>query len=726
LRARDLKLHRDVAIKVLPAAFAADPERLRRFHHEARVAASLNHPHIVTIHAIEEAAGVHFLAMELVEGETLEHVIPEKGVPLEQFFDLAIALTEALTAAHEKGIIHRDIKPRNIMIDKRGSVKVLDFGLAKITEFGSAGADLTQSLTYEGMIIGTIPYMSPEQARGEKLDARSDIFSLGAVFYQMASGRPPFERASPAEIISSILRDSPAAVTEIRSDVPVGLHRIIERCLSKQVEQRYASARELGEALACLRREISSGPRSLSLGAALEASVAVLPFTNMSTDPESEFFADGITEEIINALAQIKQLHVVARTSAFSFKGKHVDLRIIGERLNVRNVLTGSVRKSGNQLRITSQLQKVSDGFQLWSERYDREMKDVFAIQDEIAHAIASRLELTLEGERSLVRAGTENLQAYQLYLKGRSLFFQRGPRLRRARECFERTVALDPKYALAWAGVADAYHMLAFYGLDRPELCLTQGKQAAERALELDLMSAEAHCARANIHLFYDREYSKAEADFVRALELNPGYLQARAWYGFFYLGWVRGHFTEAIQQVRQAVELDPLSSYARSLLAATYIIAGKFQDGLQVAQAAVELDGESYLAHTYVLLALRALHRFEEAAIAGEPALAVSGRHPWILGYLAMLYAEMGRHAEAEALSMELQWRAKREYVQPAVLGWAATAVGDRDTAVRCYEQAYETKDPLIIGLKNWPFCEALREDPRVQKIWVDMGLM
>jgi serine/threonine protein kinase/tetratricopeptide (TPR) repeat protein len=725
-RARDLKLHREVAIKVLPAPFASDPDRLRRFQHEARIAASLNHPHVVTIHAIEESGGLHFLAMELVDGETLERVIPENGLPLEKFFDFAIPLSEALAAAHDKGIIHRDIKPRNIMIDRRGIVKMLDFGLAKVTEFaGGTHRDLTQSLSQEGTIIGTIPYMSPEQVQGHRLDARSDLFSLGAVLYQMATGRRPFNGRSTAELVSSILRDSPPPVTALRSDVPLALHRILEQCLAKDMAARYASARELCEAMARLRVEISSGQHTAALGATLEASVAVLPFTNMSTDPESEFFADGITEEIINALAQIKQLHVVARTSAFSFKGKHVDLHIIGERLNVRNVLTGSVRKSGNQLRITAQLQKVTDGFQLWSERYDRGMKDVFAIQDEIAHAIASRLELTLEGERSLVRAGTENLQAYQLYLKGRSLFFQRGPRLRRARECFERAVALDPKYALAWAGVADTYHMLAFYGLDRPELCLTQGKQAAERALELDLMSAEAHCARANIHLFYDREYSKAEADFLRALELNPGYLQARAWYGFFCLGWVRGRFTEAIQQVRQAVELDPLSSYARSLLAATYIIAGKFQDALQVAQAAVELDGEAYLAHTYVCLALRALHRFEDAAIAGEPALAISGRHPWIVGYLAMLYAEWGRHAEAEALAMELQWRAKREYVQPAVLSWVATAVGDRDTAVRCFEQAYETKDPILIGLKNWPFCEALGEDPRVQKIWTDLGL-
>ncbi|PYX97113.1 MAG: hypothetical protein DMG71_04050 [Acidobacteria bacterium] len=729
--ARDLRLHRDVAIKVLPSFLSSDPERLRRFQHEARVAASLNHPHIVTIHAIEEAAGIHFLAMELVEGETLERVIPENGLPLEKFFDLAIPLSEALSAAHDKGIIHRDIKPRNIMIDNRGSIKVLDFGLAKITEF--AGAQYpdfqTHSLTGTGVVMGTIPYMSPEQVQGQKLDARSDIFSLGVVLYQMATGRRPFHAESSAELISSILRDTPPTVTELRSDVPVGLRRVIERCLAKQVDERYLSVRDLREDLARLRMEVFSGPHTLDLGATLDASVAVLPFTNMSTDPESEFFADGITEEIINALAQIEQLHVVARTSAFSFKGKHVDLRIIGERLNVRNVLTGSVRKAGNRLRITAQLQKVADGYQLWSERYDREMKDVFDIQDEIARTIAVRLKVTLDRDRDepLVKAGTRNLEAYQLYVEGRALLYKRGWRMSRALECFQRATTLDPQYALAWAGLADCYTVLGNYGFFRPEASMPKGTEAARCAVALDSSLAEAHCALAYAYLMDLWDKPAAEREFLRALELNPRYTQARCWYALFYLQIAVGRLEEGVTQAKLAVESDPLSAYANTTLGLTCVLNPRYAEALPILQHAVELDPDSFYARWCLHIGLHVNRRFEESVAVGETALAMSGRHPWAMATLATTFADWNRPADAQGLYAELIARARRGYVQPTHLAIAAAAAGLQDDALRHAREAAEIRDPSrnqLAPMFYWPYTARLQADPRLGKILSEIG--
>ncbi|MFY9559979.1 MAG: protein kinase [Terriglobales bacterium] len=726
--ARDPRLQRAVAIKVLPSFLSSDPDRLRRFEHEARAVASLNHPHVVTIHSIEEAGGVHFLTMELVEGQTLDRLIPDGGLPLEQFFEFAESLAAAVAAAHSKGIVHRDLKPGNIMVDTRGSIKVLDFGVAKMAEPAEPGSQDSRlsghSPTEPGMVIGTLPYMSPEQLQGKNLDHRSDLFSLGAVLYEMATGQRPFSGDTPAELMSSILRDRTKPVTELRADLPTSLERVLERCLAKEVADRYASAQDLLAAIGRLRREFSSGLHASAISSP-EASVAVLPFLNLSADPENEFFADGITEEIINALAQIKSLHVAARTSSFSFKGKHVDLRVISERLNVRTVLEGSVRRAGNEVRITAQLVNLADGYHLWSEKYDREMKDIFAIQDEIARSIAERLKVTLESEQPLVKAGTDNLEAYQLYLKGRALFFQRGPRLRRAFDCFKRAVLLDANYALAWAALADAYNMLAFYGLSHPEVCLPQAKEASVRAVTLDPLLAEAHTALALTHLFCDWDQPKAELEFLRALELNPRYLQARDWYGVFYLQWVAGRLEEGIAQTKHAAEFDPLSGYAKGMLAAACLNAGKLDDALQAAQAALPLDPDSFLSLWTLFIALHGQGRFEEAVAAGESALAISGRHPWIVASLALICTDWGKPEEAKAMYMELQWRAKRDYLQPSALVWAASAAGEQEEAIRYAREGYLVRDPAMLASRYWPCFARARKDPRFEGMMIDLGL-
>ena len=427
-------------------------------------------------------------------------------------------------------------------------------------------------------------------------------------------------------------------------------------------------------------------------------SIAVLPFINMSPDPENEFFADGITEEIINVLSQIEHLHVAARTSSFFFKGKQADMRQLGEQLNVRTVLEGSVRKLGDRLRITAQLVNVADGYHLWSERYDRELKDVFAIQDEIARSIADRLKLTLEGDRAeqLVKAGTKNLEAYQFYLKGRALLYRRGGAIPQAAECFDRAVKLDPDYALAWAGLADTYTTLGYYGLARPEACMPKGMEAARRAVALGPSLAEAHTAFAISSLMGTWDRPVAEREFLRALELNPRYVQARDWYALFYLQFSEGRLAEGVAQARLALESDPLSSYTHTIFSLTSGNAGNHAEAIQASRRAVELDCESYLARGTLFLVLHLGGLFEESVAVAEAALAMSGRHSWSMAVLAVALADWGRPADADAIYAEMAARGRRQYVPPALLAVAASAAEREKEAIRHAREALEIRDP------------------------------
>ena len=455
-----------------------------------------------------------------------------------------------------------------------------------------------------------------------------------------------------------------------------------------------------------------------------EVSIAVLPFLSLSADPDNEIFADGMCEEIISSLARIKSLRVIARTSSFSFKGKHVDLRVIGKQLNVRTVLEGSVRKSGNRLRITVQLVNAADGYHLWSETYDREMKDVFAIQEEIANAIAQRLELTLDSEqRPLFRAGTDNLEAFKLYTQGRSLFFQRGPHLIRSVEHCRQAVALDSKYALAWSGLADAYNTVGLYGLARPEACLPQAKEAAQQALALDPQVAEAHTSLAICHLFHDWDRQSAEREFLHSLELKPRNSLTRSWYGLYFLQWAEGRFEEGLAQAVQAVQIDPISPYARAIQAFTYLPVD-VDRSLATALETLLIEPNSFLGQWAHLTALNSQARYTEAAAIGESVLKLLGRSAWMLASLARTYAYLGRRADCEALYMELRWRSKREYVAPAILAWAACAAGEQDEAIRCVQEAHAIGDPSLLAAKYWPDFAELRLDSRFGEILIGRG--
>jgi TolB-like protein/Flp pilus assembly protein TadD len=455
-------------------------------------------------------------------------------------------------------------------------------------------------------------------------------------------------------------------------------------------------------------------------------SIVVLPFTSLSPDPEDEFFTDGITEEIINALAQIKELHVVARSSAFSFKGKHIDPRIVGEQLNVRTVLEGSVRRADNRLRITAQLVNAADGYHLWSERYDRQMKDVFEIQDEIARSIAGRLKVTLEGRQEpLVTAGTKNLEAYQLYLKGRVLLPRRGPAVAYL-ACFERAVGLDANYAQAWAGLADSYTVLGYSGLLRPEASMSKALEAARRAVALDASLAEAHNALAMASLMGAWDKAEAEREFLRALELNPRYIQARTWYAMYYLMFSEGRMAEAMAQAKLALQSDPLSSYAHTMYGFICGYAGEYTEAIDAARRAVELDSESYLARFALQEVLRVTGKFEESVAAGELALAVSGRHSWAMVFLSLTLADWSKPVGADAIYAEMLARARRQYVAPAALAVVASAAAREKDAIGHARDALKQRDPecLFVFSRYGRTADLLYAYPRFREIIATMG--
>ena len=643
-RAEDSELGREVALKLLPAEMADNPKRLERFRREAKAVAAINHPNIVTIHSIESVETTHFLTMELVEGESLDRLIPPGGMPLAKVFDIAIPLADALSSAHERGIVHRDLKPANVMITGENRIKVLDFGLAKLVEDPDSGTGdpvltaVPTELTAEGMVMGTAPYMSPEQVEGLPMDHRTDIFSLGIVLYEMATGKRPFAGDTSAALVSSILRDSPPTVTKINESLPRHLARIIQHCLEKDTEARFQSAKDVRNELKSLRHEVDSGPvttgsgatpistaprskgtRRYGLWAAVGAaavvilaagwwlgrgsertpavgdgraggfaadvasaawsdmpSVAVLPFANLSADPDNEYFTDGLTEELIGALANVEGLRIPARTSVYALKGTNLDIQEIGRRLGVDNILEGSVRKVGDQLRISAQLIKVSDGFNLWSETYDRQFEDVFGIQGEIADNIVEALQLTLSPvEKQALRSErTTDFKAYEFYLRGRGHYRRRTRTdFESAREMFSKAIEIDSGYALAWAGLADTYTEF-WRNYESTEENLTQAEETSREAVELDPNLAEAHAAR-GFALGQRRLYDEAAAEFRRAMELNPRLFEAYYYYGT--VAFAAGRLETAAEMFERATEAAPDEIRALQLLPQIYTRLGR-----------------------------------------------------------------------------------------------------------------------------------------------------
>jgi serine/threonine protein kinase/Tfp pilus assembly protein PilF len=721
-RALDTKLSRPVAIKFLSGDLA-DADARRRFQREAQMASSLNHPHILTVHDAGEFEGRQYLVTEFVDDGTLKDWAKAEKRTWRQTVELLTDVADGLAAAHDAGMTHRDIKPANILVAKNGYAKLADFGLAKLT--ATTHEDVTGTLASEstrpGMIVGTIAYMSPEQASGASVDARSDIFSFGVVLYELLAGRRPFAGATDLEVLQTIIHGSAPSLGE---EVPIALRAVVEKALERDPSDRYQSMREVVIDLRRLMRQRAEAPVHASKERV--ASIAVLPFSDMSAAKDQDWFCDGIAEEILNALTPLKGLRVAARTSAFSFKGKSDDLRTVGEKLNVTTVLEGSVRRAGDRVRITAQLSDVHNGYQLWSERYDRELKDIFDVQDEIAKAIAERLKVTLAGLKDdrLVEQATPNVEAYQLYLKGRALLGRRGTSIPLALDLFRRAVELDPDYSLAWAGVADAYIGQAITGSVSGSESKRQATAAATRSIELDPGSAAGHSALACATLLYENNRTEAGQEFKRALELNPGYALGRCWYALFCLQWACGEFEQGIVEARRALDIDPLSSYLSMILACCLCSAGRLEEAIETARQAVQQDPETFVARWALGVSLGTAGRFEEAVSTLEAAAGMSGRHPRALTSLAGVLGQWGKRTEACALHRELMDRASIHYVPATYLALTAEASGQREEALKFARRAWDDREPtFFLHARHFPEFRTLRSDPRFAVILGEM---
>jgi serine/threonine protein kinase/Tfp pilus assembly protein PilF len=718
-RATDRKLGRDVALKILPAHLESDPDRLDRFRREARALAAIDHPGIVTVYSVEEADGVPFLTMQLVEGQPLDSLIQSGGLPVHKVVAIGIALADALATAHERSVVHRDLKPANVMVTRSGQVKVLDFGLAKFTHSPQSSADQTRSglATHDGVVMGTLPYMSPEQVRGQDVDHRTDLFSLGVMLYEMTAGRRPFTGSSLVDLAASIVRDAAPPAHEQRADVPPELSAIIDQCLQKDPGSRTQSASDLAAGLRAFAVRLESGSVHATREAAAspDPSVAVLPFQNLSADPENDYFSDGLAEEILNELARIDSLRVAARTSSFSFRQRDADVGEIGARLKVGTVLMGSVRRAGARVRVTVQLVNTADGFQLWSERYDREMKDIFDVQDEIARAVTERFKLSLTEQ---VQRSTRNLEAYELYLKGRHHWHQRSPTtLPKAIQCFQQAIAVDPDYALAYAGLADCYGILRVYGwvsaLDGRE----PARVAVSRAVSLAPELWEVQFSRGFYHFYFEPDWRSAGAYFEQAVSMSPRSSLAQMYYGLF-LG--TGRLDGAKAATLRACQLDPLSPFIHAVSSVTMLIAGHVDESVRLGERALELQPDFLPALWPLGLALSHGERHDEAIAALERAVTLS-RAPLYVGLLGLALARAGQVEAPRGLLRELHERAERgEYVPAITVLPIHLGLGDVDGTRRELVRAMdECTPPLSLAASFGPFIGPLRVDAEIDRL-------
>ncbi len=702
-RAQDGRLGRDVAIKTLPHEFARDPRRLARFRREARMLASLNHPNIGAIYGLEESPDGDFLVLEIVEGEPLHG--PQ---PLAAALALAAQVADALHAAHEHGIVHRDLKPANVKVTPQGLVKVLDFGLAKAIWSAESSANPPRpppagpDSTVAGRILGTPGYMSPEQARGEAVDERTDIWAFGCLLYELLTGTRAFTAASAADAIEAVLERDPDWQA-LPADVPGEVRGLLRRCLQKEMDSR---PRTIADARATLRRAEDGTRSSRPVPPATQAvaSLAVLPFANVGGDPDSEFLSDGIADDLLAALSRVPELRVPGRTSCFAFKGKSEDLRRIGQALGVETVLEGSVRRDGSRLRITAQLINVADGFHLWSERYDREMADVFGVQDEITHAITAALLPKLAAERpaTLVKPYTGSVDVYELCLRARYHHQQRTAEgLATALRLFEQAIARDPNCAMAYAGISHVLLVICYFGGLPTKVGMPRMKAAALRALELDDTLAVAHVRLADALFFKDWDWAGAEREFRRALELDPDSTEALWRYGFFL--WARGRHPEALVQLQKGLALDRFSLDTNYIPGWVHLSLRQLDEAEDVAKRMLAMDPNVWLGY-HVRGVARLLKGDDAAALGDFEKMAEIEGGPAMHSILCWCYARLGRMADARRTLERIEQMMAHRHAPPGWLVWAYHGLGDTARARAYFEQAVEERHMMMVHFRGY----------------------
>lgn len=770
--ASDTRLGRQVALKFLPFSLREDRERLRRFQHEARAASALNHPNVATVYEIAEDGDVTFIAMEYIEGLTLDQKISGRPIDVHEIVNIAIQVSDALDAAHSRGVVHRDIKPGNIMITQRQQAKVLDFGLAKTTAAsGPENSDLPTAVkTAPGLVMGTVQYMSPEQALGQTIDARSDIWSLGVVIYEMATGRRPFGGATATETIENLRHTEPEAIARFNYQVPAELERITRKCLEKDPECRYQSARELMIDLKNLKRDLESSPkpttalsterkRNLStriwsvIGAALILSlivggyflwqrrqtsqppatnaghirsIAVLPFKPLVRSSRDEALELGMADTLITKLSNIHQVDIRPISAVRKYTDLEQDAIAAGRDQQVDAVLDGVIQRADDRVRVSVRFLRVTDGAQLWSGQFQEKMTEIFSVQDSISERVASALALTMAGgdSKELTKHPTENTEAYDLYLKGRfhmNRLTDEG--FLKGREYFQQAIDRDPNYALAHAALADAYMTLGGYDVLTPHETFPKAREAATKALKLDPSLAEPHATLGMVNFSYEWDWSSAEQELKRALDLNPNYADGHQLYGYYLSA--TGRFEESLQQMQRARELDPASLSKVLGIGETLNFMGRTDEALRQHQKALEMDPNSGFAHWSVGNVYVHKRMYEAAIAAYKKAIPLSGTSPDEPATLAFAYAKLGKKREAMEILRDLQKRSQSSYVPPSLVATVYWALGNQDEGIKWLQKALDDRDPILAFVNIDPQFEDLRSNPRSVEILRRVGL-